>query len=82
MHNALDLTAPLDIAVSPYHDRPYLTPHAGRFSEALVAAIYDPEVRGVIERAGFVGGVDQVADSVDLLTSPLLCSQLRILYER
>ena|GEM_PF-2513721 len=80
MHNALDLTPPLAATVSPYHGRPYLTLHARRFAEALVTAINDPAMRGIIERVGLIGGVDQVADSVDLLTDANLCARLRALY--
>jgi hypothetical protein len=81
MHNALDLTPPLDTAVSPYHGRPYLTLYARRFAGALVMAINDLAMRGIIERVGLIGGVDQVADSVDLLTDARLFSRLRTLYE-
>jgi hypothetical protein len=81
MHNALDLTPPLDTAVSPYHGRPYLTLYASRFAAALVASIDDPMMRSIIDRAGLIGGVDQVADSVDLLTDARLFTRLRTLYE-
>jgi hypothetical protein len=80
-HNALELTPPLPTSVSPYHGRSYLTLRAGRFADALVATIEDPHVRGIIDRTGLIGGVDQVADSVDLLTNAKLCIQLRTLYE-
>jgi hypothetical protein len=80
MHNALDLTPPLAAAVSPYYGRPYLTLYARRFAEALVTAINDPAMRSIIERVGLIGGVDQVADSVDLLTDANLCARLRALY--
>jgi hypothetical protein len=79
-HNALDLTPPLTTAVSPYYGRPYLTLYARRFAEALVMAINDPTMRGIIERVGLIGGVDQVADSVDLLTDTNLYARLRALY--
>jgi hypothetical protein len=80
MHNALGLTPPLATAVSPYHGRPYLTLYAGRFSGALAPAINDPAMRGIIDRAGLIGGIDQVADSVDVLTDTNLCARLRALY--
>jgi hypothetical protein len=81
MHNALRLMPPLATAVSPYHERPYLTLYAGRFAEALVASIDDPVMRSIIDHAGLIGGVDQVADSVDLLTDARLFTRLRALYE-
>ena len=80
MHNALDLTPPLATAVSPYHGGPYLTLYAGRFSGALAPTISDPAMRGIIDRAGLIGGIDQVADSVDVLTDTNLCARLRALY--
>jgi hypothetical protein len=80
MHNGLDLTPPLATAVSPYYGRPYLTLYARRFAEALVTNINDPALRGIIDRAGLIGGVDQVADSVDLLTDTNMCARLRALY--
>jgi hypothetical protein len=81
-HNALQFTPPLATAVSPFHGRPYLTLHAARYAEALVATITDPAVRGIMDRAGLIGSIDQVADSVNLLTDTQLCARLRTLYER
>jgi hypothetical protein len=80
-HNALDLTPPLATTVSPYYGRPYLTLFARRFAEALLTTINDSALRGIINRAGLIGGIDQVTDSVDLLTNPNLCVRLRTLYE-
>jgi hypothetical protein len=45
-----------------------------------VTAINDPAMRGIIDRAGLIGGIDQFADSVDLLTDANLCARLRALY--
>jgi len=81
MHNTLRLTPPLASAVSPYHGRPYQTLYARRFAEALVATIEDSAVRSTIDHAGLIGGVDQVADNVDLLTDARLFTRLRALYE-
>jgi hypothetical protein len=80
MRNALDLTSSLPTAVSLYYSRPYKTLYARRFAEALVTAINDPAMRGIIDRAGLIGGVDQVSDSVDLLTDSSLCARLRAIY--
>ena len=80
-HNALGLTDPLDPGVTPYHDRPYLTPHAERFATALLAVIQDENVRRIVSRVGLIGAIDQWADSADLLTHGGLCSRLRALYE-
>lgn len=77
LHNALQLTPPLDPQVSYFHNRPYLVLHAERFSAALRAAISDEQVRAIRTE---IGGVDQFADSTDLLSRPQLCQRLRTLY--
>jgi hypothetical protein len=80
MHNALRLTSPLETGVSPYYDRPYLTPHAGRFADVLTQAIDDDTVRAIIANAGLIGGIDQWADSTDLLDRGDLCTRAKYLY--
>lgn len=77
MHNALGVTPPLAAKVSPFHSRPYLVPHAGRFDEAIRAAISDPEVRAIIAASGPIGGIDQFADSTDVLSRPALCNRFK-----
>lgn len=76
-HNALQLTAPLDPRVSPFHSRPYLVIHGERFAGALRATIQDEQVRAIHT---LIGSVDQFADSTDLLTRTQLCQRLRVLY--
>jgi len=80
MHNALRLTSPLETGVSPYHDRPYLTPHANRFADVLMQAIDDDTVRAIIANVGLIGGIDQWADSTDLLDRGDLCTRAKYLY--
>jgi hypothetical protein len=77
MHNDLGLTAPLPAAVSPFHDRPFLVPHADRFAEALLAAIEDEEVRAL---PPYLGGIDQYVDSTDALDNPRRYGRLKELY--
>lgn len=60
-HNALGLTAPLDPTVRPFFDRPFLVLDAGRFATALDVG------------SPFVGAVDQMVDSVDVLERPVWC---------
>ncbi|MDG4801098.1 DUF4037 domain-containing protein [Micromonospora sp. WMMD980] len=64
--NDTGLAGPVEPAARPFHDRPFLVLHAGRFVEALRAAISDPELRGRPP----VGAVDQYVDNVDVLTEP------------
>lgn len=77
-HNALQLTPPLDPHVSPFHTRPYLVIHGERFAQALLQTIQDEHVRAI---RTLIGGVDQFADSTDLLTRAHLCQRLRVLYD-
>jgi len=64
--NDVALAPAVDPAARPFHDRPFLVLDAGRFVEALRAAIIDPRLR---DRPP-IGAVDQYVDSVDVLTHP------------
>ena len=77
MHNALDITPPLDGRVSAYHDRPYRVIHADRFAAATRAAIADEAIKQI---PGDIGGVDQFVDSTDVTDRPELCGRLRALF--
>lgn len=78
MHNDLGLTPPLGVEVSPFHDRPYLVPHAERFAVALEETVEDPRVRSL--PCG-VGSVDQITDSTDILANPEIYGRLDALYD-
>ena len=77
-HNATAITEPVDPTVRPFHDRPALVLGAGRFVDACLATVHDPALRKV----PLVGGVDQVADSTDVLSDPGVTTQLRPFYEK
>jgi hypothetical protein len=79
-HNALALTPPLDPATRPYHARPFRVLHAERFVAALLAAIDDPAVRALADRAGPVGSVDQISDNTDVVAWPDRVRKLREVY--
>jgi hypothetical protein len=81
LHNAIAITAPLDPRTRSYYSRPFRVLFAERFRDAIVAEIQDPALRAIIDRAGVIGSVDQVADNVDVLTSSALTAKLRALYE-
>ncbi|WP_055586125.1 DUF4037 domain-containing protein [Peterkaempfera griseoplana] len=66
LQNASGLIPPLDPGRRPYHARPFLVLHAERFAQALARTVTDPELAGL----PLVGGVDQWADSTDLLGQP------------
>jgi hypothetical protein len=72
-HNALGLTPPLDPAVRPFFDRPFLVLGAGRFATALQSTITDPALRAL----PLIGGVDQVVDNTDVLERPSMLGSLR-----
>ncbi|MBN1259090.1 MAG: DUF4037 domain-containing protein [Anaerolineae bacterium] len=62
LHNALGLTDPLDVRVSPFYERPFMVIHGDRFVAALRAAICDPDVLAL---PAYLGAVDQFLDSTD-----------------
>lgn len=81
MHNALGITAWVDPRTRPYHGRPFQVLHAERFAEATAAAITDPDLRALIDRAGLIGAIDQISDNVDAISDPERFPKLRPLYE-
>jgi len=50
---------------------------AGRFADAVRSTITDPEVLAVVNRNGQIGGIDQFADSTDVLSRPAICNRLK-----
>lgn len=78
MHNALGLIPPVEARVSHFYSRPFRVINADDFVAALLEAITDPEVRAI---PGMFGGVDQFADSTDLIGYPEAYAKLRVLYE-
>ena len=85
--NVLGVAAAQDPRSSRYHGpplhpgegRPYQVIHAERFAGALAAAIRDPDVLDIIATRGLIGGVDQFADSTDILTHAARCRRLSAL---
>ncbi|MFJ8884604.1 DUF4037 domain-containing protein [Streptomyces sp. NPDC102402] len=63
LQNSSGLIAPVDPGRRPYHARPFLVLHAERFAHALALTVTDPDLQAL----PLVGGVDQWADSTDLL---------------
>lgn len=77
LHNGLGLTDPLPAEPVPFHGRPFTVISGDRFANALRARLADPEVCALPFP---IGGVDQWADSTDLLESAALRPQLEALY--
>jgi Domain of unknown function (DUF4037) len=75
-HNALGITEQIDTMLRPFHDRPALVLGAGRFAEACLETVTDPQ----LSRLPLVGGVDQAADSTDVLSDPAVARRLHSLY--
>lgn len=80
--NSLGLAEPVDPAPRQFHTRDIQVIGAERFTEALTAAITDPELRQLLARLGrrwdgeagaLPGSVDQVIDNVDVLSYPGRC---------
>ncbi|MEA2527616.1 MAG: hypothetical protein QOF73_4843 [Thermomicrobiales bacterium] len=81
LQNELGLARPVEGRTSRFHGRPFRVIHGDRFVAALAEAIVDPEVKGIVERVGWVGAIDQMTDNVDVLSSPERYRGLRALYE-
>ena len=81
IHNALGIAAALDPAVRSFHNRPYLVLDAERFANSAADLISDPDLVKVRETVGLIGGIDQFADSTDLLDHIDLRRSLAVLFE-
>jgi hypothetical protein len=79
-HTDLGITSPVEERTSLFYDRPFRVIWGGRFVEALAEQIVDPEVRALMERVGWLGGIDQISDNVDLLSHPARYRASRVLY--
>ncbi len=66
IHNALDITEPLDTRVRQYHGRPYLVINAERFATAIEARIADTAILGLPR---YLGSLNQIIDASDKLES-------------
>jgi hypothetical protein len=86
--NRLGLAEEVDPTPRRFHTRDIRVLHAERFTDALLAAVTDPQVRSLIDMLGHrgtgsVGGppgaIDQAVDSVDILTDPLRCRTARLI---
>jgi hypothetical protein len=65
-HNSMELTGWVDPEPRSFFDRPFRVMFGGRFAEALLGTIEDPEVRGVPRH---LGGIDQYIDSTDAMNA-------------
>lgn len=77
MQNALNIAEHVDPTITDYFNRPYKVIFAGRFADALKAAITDPEIK---ELPADLGGADQLVDSTDVTSNAAVMQRLRALY--
>jgi hypothetical protein len=77
-HNALGITEPVDESVRQFFDRPAMVLGAGRFVDAFLAKVQDPWLR----KLHLIGGIDQFADSTDVLSNPSTYRRLIAIYEK
>ncbi len=80
-HNELAITPPLDTSPRQFHNRPFRVIGADRFVTAIGESIKSPELRAIIDHAGWIGGIDQISDSVDLKTRAELSARFKRTYE-
>ena len=78
-HNQLNVTPIVKPDISSFHGRPFLVPHSSRFVDALLEQITDP---GVIALAPHMGSIDQIVNSIDVLTDIPLLPRFRALYQQ
>lgn len=76
--NRTGLAETLSIEPRPFHSRPYPVLDAGRFAEALLAGIKDPELVGRPP----VGTADQFLDSTDTLEDVALTREVSAAVDR
>jgi hypothetical protein len=76
-HNALGLTAEVDPTARLFHSRPFRVLGSGRFVDACLERVADPWLRSL----PLVGGIDQLADSTDVLSHPAVARRATAMYE-
>jgi hypothetical protein len=74
-HNDAGITRPVAPEVRRFHGRPFRVIGSSRFVDACIDAMGDNDLRGV----PLVGGIDQIVDSVDVLSHAQRARRLIIL---
>jgi hypothetical protein len=80
MHNALNVTPPMDCAPSLFWGRPFKVIRGDRFAEALVSMIKEARVKSIAKSRLF-GNLDLLTDNTDLLENPSVREPLLSIYE-
>jgi Domain of unknown function (DUF4037) len=76
LHNRVEVTAPVDDTSRTFHDRPFRVLGSGRFVAACLDKVADERLRAL----PLVGGIDQFADSTDVLAYPRTFEKLAATY--
>jgi Domain of unknown function (DUF4037) len=76
LHNATGVTAPVDERSHTFYGRPFRVLGSGRFVTACLEQVSDERLRGL----PLVGGIDQFADSTDVLAYPRTFEKLTSAY--
>jgi hypothetical protein len=76
-HNALGLTAELDVSVRGFHGRPFRVLASQRFADACYDQVSDPWLRSLPP----VGSIDQLVDTTDVLSYPQRARRIAAFYE-
>ena len=76
LHNRVQVTAPVDETSRTFHDRPFRVLGSGRFAAACLDKVADERLRAL----PLVGGIDQLADSTDVLAYPRTFEKLASTY--
>lgn len=77
-HNALGITVEVDPSVRFFHSRPYRVLGSGRFVDACLERLDDPWLRS----RPLIGGIDQFADSTDVLDYPVTARRAGGIYDQ
>jgi Domain of unknown function (DUF4037) len=76
LHNAVAVTAPVHESARMFYDRPFRVLGSARFMRACLEQVSDERLRAL----PLVGGVDQFADSTDVLAYPRTFEKLAATY--
>lgn len=77
LHNALNITIPLEEKALQYYNRPYLVVGDDRYVEELMNAVTSEEVKNLKHS---LGSLNQFIDSNGQLNNLVLCKKLKELY--
>uniref|UniRef100_A0A7C4PM21 DUF4037 domain-containing protein n=1 Tax=Anaerolinea thermolimosa TaxID=229919 RepID=A0A7C4PM21_9CHLR len=75
--NSLDLLPPVEARVRLFYGRPFKVIYGGAIAEKIRSAITDEQIRAL---PPFIGSVNQLSESTDLVDSPEITARLRCLY--